>query len=132
MQTVPCRALAIEGAEICVLPTPRSEEHATGNPSGMDEREDGYAHTEERPGTIASSVTMGTSSGTNTERDTARPILLRAQDVKRPCHSPVLVVREVVLARSGGRRPELLDAIEEVCVRLRACCREARPGAREA
>ena len=40
--------------------TPRSEvEHATGNPSGLDEREDGYAHTEERPGTITSSVTMG-------------------------------------------------------------------------
>jgi hypothetical protein len=57
-----------EGAQIWCNGRPRSEEHATGNPSGLDEREDGYAHTEERPGTITSSVTMGYLLGDETER----------------------------------------------------------------
>jgi hypothetical protein len=50
----------------------------------MDERGGGYARTEERPGTITRSVTMGYLLGGDTDRDTARRILLRAIEVKPP------------------------------------------------
>jgi len=51
----------------------------------MDERGGGYAHTEERPGTITISVTMGTSpQDANTERATSPLIRLRERNVKTP------------------------------------------------
>jgi hypothetical protein len=50
----------------------------------MDERGDGYAHAEERPGTMPSSVTIGYLLGHETKSDAAGPILLRAKNVKRP------------------------------------------------
>ena len=59
MQTVPCRALAVEGAENVRYGRPHSGECATGNPQDERSGGDGYARAEERPGTNTDAVTMG-------------------------------------------------------------------------